>query len=142
MSTVETSSLLSVAEAASIMRVSRATAYRLIDAGDLPAVKVGSQLRVDRAELDQYVYGEPALLESAKVADLIDEDEDWVLRAAGAPGEPGRLPAIVSASGRVRVRREELWRWQHVAAAGWDPWGTESWSAWLSKRAARAGPSS
>lgn len=119
--------MLSVAEAARILRVSRATAYRLIGSGELPAVRVGGSLRVDRGELDGYIYGEP-LLESADVAKLIDRDEAWVLRAAGAPGEPGRLPAIVSASGRVRVRREALQTWREVAAAGeWNPWSGRPW---------------
>ena len=120
--------MLSVDEAASILRVSRATAYRLIGSGELPAVRVGGQLRVDRGELDQYVYGEEPLLESAAVAKAIGREEAWVLRAAGAPGEPGRLPAVVSASGRVRVRREALQTWREVAGADeWNPWSGRPW---------------
>ncbi len=49
--------LLSVCEAAQLMGVSRGTAYRLIERGELPAVRVGGQLRVDRDELREYIYG-------------------------------------------------------------------------------------
>ncbi|HWI07312.1 MAG TPA: helix-turn-helix domain-containing protein [Solirubrobacteraceae bacterium] len=42
---------LTVSEAAALLRISRATAYRLVDAGELPAVRVGGQLRVDRVAL-------------------------------------------------------------------------------------------
>ncbi len=41
-----------------MMGVSRSTAYRLIERGELPAVRVGGQLRVDRDELREYIYGE------------------------------------------------------------------------------------
>jgi excisionase family DNA binding protein len=58
MTTVETPTLLSVRDVAAHLRVSRATAYRLIHAGELPAVRVGGQLRVDRDELNNYIYGE------------------------------------------------------------------------------------
>ncbi len=50
--------LLSVREAAQMMGVSRGSAYRLIERGELPAVRVGGQLRVDRDELWEYIYGE------------------------------------------------------------------------------------
>jgi excisionase family DNA binding protein len=33
------------------LRLSRATVYRLIEHGQIPAVKVGSSIRVDRDEL-------------------------------------------------------------------------------------------
>jgi len=53
MSTVESDSLelLTVAETAAVLRVSRATAYRLIDSGEIPAHRIGGSLRVDAAEL-------------------------------------------------------------------------------------------
>jgi excisionase family DNA binding protein len=57
MSTAATPDLLTLTEAAELLRVSRATAYRLVSAGELPALRVGHGLRVDRAELHQYLYG-------------------------------------------------------------------------------------
>lgn len=51
---------MSVAEAASHLRVSRATAYRLVHSGELPAHRIGHSLRVDPAELQRYVTNAPA----------------------------------------------------------------------------------
>jgi len=57
MLTAATTPLLSVDETATILRVSRATIYRLVNRGELHAVKVGAQLRIAPAELRQYIYG-------------------------------------------------------------------------------------
>jgi excisionase family DNA binding protein len=52
MSTCETTNhLLTVAEAASLLRVSRATAYRLVAAKELPAHRVGGSIRIDHGEM-------------------------------------------------------------------------------------------
>ncbi len=47
--------LLTVAEVADLLRVSTMTVYRLIRSGDLPAVRVGRNYRVRRADLDEYL---------------------------------------------------------------------------------------
>jgi excisionase family DNA binding protein len=46
---------LTVAEVASAMRVSKMTVYRLVHAGDLPAVRVGRSFRVPRDAVDDYL---------------------------------------------------------------------------------------
>jgi excisionase family DNA binding protein len=46
---------LTVAEVASIMRVSKMTVYRLVHAGDLPAVRVGRSFRVPEDEVHRYL---------------------------------------------------------------------------------------
>ncbi|MDQ6897728.1 MAG: helix-turn-helix domain-containing protein [Actinomycetota bacterium] len=46
---------LTVAEVASIMRVSKMTVYRLVHAGDLPAVRVGRSFRVPEGEVHKYL---------------------------------------------------------------------------------------
>ena len=46
---------LTVAEVASIMRVSKMTVYRLVHAGDLPAVRVGRSFRVPEQAVNQYL---------------------------------------------------------------------------------------
>lgn len=46
---------LTVAEVAAIMRVSTMTVYRLIKAGDLPAVRVGKSYRLSGEEVDRYL---------------------------------------------------------------------------------------
>jgi excisionase family DNA binding protein len=46
---------LTVQEVADLMRVSSMTVYRLIKAGDLPAVRVGRSFRVSDADVDAYL---------------------------------------------------------------------------------------
>ncbi len=49
------SSFLTVAEVASLMRVSTMTVYRLIKAGDLGAVRVGKSYRIREDDVDRYL---------------------------------------------------------------------------------------
>ena len=51
-------SLLKPVEVARILRVSTPTVRRLIRAGDIPAYVVGSQKRIDLANLNSYLKGE------------------------------------------------------------------------------------
>ena len=46
---------LTVQEVAALMRVSSMTVYRLIKAGDLPAVRVGRSFRVSELDVDTYL---------------------------------------------------------------------------------------
>jgi excisionase family DNA binding protein len=46
---------LTVAEVASMMRVSKMTVYRLVHSGELPAVRVGRSFRVPEAAVDDYL---------------------------------------------------------------------------------------
>ena len=46
---------LTVQEVATLMRVSSMTVYRLIKAGDLPAVRVGRSFRVRDVDVDAYL---------------------------------------------------------------------------------------
>ncbi len=46
---------LTVAEVAQIMRVSKMTVYRLVHAGNLPAVKVGRSFRVPERAVHDYL---------------------------------------------------------------------------------------
>ena len=47
--------LLTPAEGAQLAKVSRETVYREIDRGELKAVHVGRQLRIDPTDLNQYL---------------------------------------------------------------------------------------
>ena len=47
--------LLTVREVADRLRVSKMTVYRLVEAGDLRAVKVARSIRVPERVLDQYL---------------------------------------------------------------------------------------
>ena len=46
---------LSVAEVASIMRVSKMTVYRLVHTGELPAVQIGRSFRVPEKAVQEYL---------------------------------------------------------------------------------------
>ncbi len=46
---------LTVAEVASIMRVSKMTVYRMVHNGDLPAVRVGRSFRVPEDAVNSYL---------------------------------------------------------------------------------------
>lgn len=46
---------MTVGEVASVLRVSNMTVYRLINAGQLPAVRIGRSFRVHEDDLDQYL---------------------------------------------------------------------------------------
>jgi excisionase family DNA binding protein len=48
-------SLLTVAEVAEALRVSSMTIYRLIKAGDLPALRVGKNYRIRLQDLEAYL---------------------------------------------------------------------------------------
>jgi excisionase family DNA binding protein len=47
--------LLTVREVADTMRVSNMTVYRLIRAGELPAIRVGKHFRIREHELSEYL---------------------------------------------------------------------------------------
>jgi excisionase family DNA binding protein len=47
--------LLTVREVADAMRISTMTVYRLIKAGDLPAIRVGKHFRIRESDLSQYL---------------------------------------------------------------------------------------
>ena len=46
---------LTVAEVATVMRVSKMTVYRLVHNGELPAVRVGKSFRVPEKAVDEYL---------------------------------------------------------------------------------------
>ena len=46
---------LTVAEVASMMRVSKMTVYRLVHSGELPAVRVGRSFRVTEDDVNDYL---------------------------------------------------------------------------------------
>ena len=51
----EKARFLTVQEVAQLMRVSSMTVYRLIRAGDLPAIRVGRSFRVRDVDVDGYL---------------------------------------------------------------------------------------
>lgn len=55
MANEERNRFMTVAEVATLMRVSTMTVYRLIKAGELPAVRVGKSYRIREADVDSYL---------------------------------------------------------------------------------------
>jgi excisionase family DNA binding protein len=51
------SNFVTVSEVADQLRVSTMTVYRLINAGDLPAVRVGKSYRLREEDVDAYLAG-------------------------------------------------------------------------------------
>lgn len=49
--------ILTVAEIADRLRLSKMTVYRLIHSGELPAVRIGRSFRVRAAEADTWLQG-------------------------------------------------------------------------------------
>lgn len=52
--------LVTVADMAAWCRVSKMTIYRLIHAGQLPALRIGRSLRIPRAAARAVAFGQPA----------------------------------------------------------------------------------
>jgi excisionase family DNA binding protein len=50
-----TGTLMTVAEVAGVLRVSTMTVYRLIQAGELPAIRIGKSFRIQRHDLQAYL---------------------------------------------------------------------------------------
>jgi excisionase family DNA binding protein len=49
------SRFVTVAEVASLLRVSNMTVYRLVQSGQLPAVRVGRSYRIREDDIDRYL---------------------------------------------------------------------------------------
>jgi excisionase family DNA binding protein len=49
---------LTVNEVAAVLRVSNMTVYRLINAGQLPAVRIGRSFRLREEDLEEFVAGQ------------------------------------------------------------------------------------
>ena len=50
--------LMTVKEVAALLRVSPQTLYKMLDQGEIPAVKVGSQWRFDRNRIRDWLEGQ------------------------------------------------------------------------------------
>ena len=62
--------LLTVSEAAQLLRISRGLCYELIHRGELPAVRLGRVIRVPRFGLEQWIAREAGL--SSEPPDAVD----------------------------------------------------------------------
>lgn len=60
------SSLMTVKEMAAMLRVSPQTLYKMLEQGEIPAVKVGSQWRFDREKIKDWIEGRAQVSTVAK----------------------------------------------------------------------------
>ena len=60
--------LLTVKEVASLLRVSAQTLYKMLEAGEIPAVKVGSQWRFDRDKIREWIANQAKAPPAARAA--------------------------------------------------------------------------
>jgi len=60
------SQYLSVTDVAKHINISKMTIYRLIDAGEIPALRVGRSVRILQTDLEQYVIRNTSNMEEAK----------------------------------------------------------------------------
>jgi len=67
--------LLTVRDLQELLRVDRVTVYRMIKDGRLPAFKVSGQWRFSQPEIDEWLRGQRASLETADVAPTADESQ-------------------------------------------------------------------
>ena len=57
MVTIPQEVVLTVEEAAKVLRVSRSTAYDAVARGDIPTIRIGRRLLIPRAALDRLLAG-------------------------------------------------------------------------------------
>lgn len=80
---------LTVPEVAEHLRLHRATVYGLIQAGEIPVIKIGRATRVLREHLDAYL-AEQATVAAVEASELRTRLELERLSALSGPGKPGR----------------------------------------------------
>ena len=59
MSAAELLHVLTVEEAARLLRVGRSAAYEAVRAGEIPTIRIGRSIRVPRVALEALLAGEP-----------------------------------------------------------------------------------
>jgi excisionase family DNA binding protein len=57
--------ILSVAEAAKVLRLSRSQAYEYVNRGIIPCIRLGNSIRIPKARLAALLTGDTAMAESA-----------------------------------------------------------------------------
>ena len=65
--------LMTLQEVANYLRVTKKTIYRLLEAGKIPATKVGRQWRFDKLAIDEWLHKTPT---GHKASILIIDDEE------------------------------------------------------------------
>ncbi|MED3561932.1 helix-turn-helix transcriptional regulator [Bacillus xiapuensis] len=61
-----------IEEVSQLLKVSKLTLYDLVKKGELPAFRVGRQMRIDAADLDQYIHNQKTHKSSKHQAPIVD----------------------------------------------------------------------
>ncbi|MFQ5922338.1 MAG: helix-turn-helix domain-containing protein [Anaerolineales bacterium] len=88
--------LITVREIAEQLRVSPRTVYRLCRSGQLPAIKVGKEWRIDRADLEQFLTKKKGIQEALTLEEYLRRHlvpPQHVLLISSDPAEIHRLQA-------------------------------------------------
>ena len=88
--------LITVREIAEQLRVSPRTVYRLCRSGQLPAIKVGKEWRIDRADLDRFLARKKGIQEVLSLEGILRkhlQPPEHVLLISSDPAEIHRLQA-------------------------------------------------
>lgn len=70
---------LQLADVAEVLNISPRQAYALVNSGDLPAIRVGSQWRIEASALEDYIqrkYEETRQMVASRPASAPDDEED------------------------------------------------------------------
>lgn len=85
---------LTVAEVATIMRVSKMSVYRLIHAGELECVNVGEQsMRVPECAVNKYLRS--AVVPKKELRQIAEKPPARVLNAPRCPGRVSACPKLI-----------------------------------------------
>lgn len=94
--------LLTAQEAADLLKLKKATVYEMIKRGQIPAVKLGKQLRIDRKDLQQLLQhpasGEQGTSDGGKIV-LCGQDSCLNIIANHISMLPGAVPVLRSYAG-------------------------------------------
>jgi excisionase family DNA binding protein len=110
MSSDQPESLLTVAEVAEWLKLNQQTIRNWIDAGDLPAVRVGRAVRIKRSDLDRKVAdGYQGASQAARAEAGPSADDFWSGEPVGmAEPDPQATPAATELlAARTRAETEE-----------------------------------
>jgi len=73
--------LLTVAEITEYLQLTRRTIYRLLESGEIPAIRLGHQWRFDKKEIDDWIHQLPKSRgKSRKLNVLVIDDEKVIIK--------------------------------------------------------------
>jgi len=87
--------LLTTRQVQDILQIDRTTIYRLVDGGQLPAIRVGKQWRFDRAEIERWLHSQAALPASSAVSAPVTAAATAAATSSAAARPAGHLSELL-----------------------------------------------